>query len=272
MRSAAVLHPILKQPVMKQLLLLPLVLLGTLSFAQQGEIRGRVFGPTGESLPMAHVTTEVAGQMLGAVADMDGRFVLKPLPPGTYQVKLSYAGYRTKTLTGIHVTDRATYLSDERLAYSVISADTVEVIAYRRKLIDKEDPSRMSLLAEDLAHDATRKDPAGMVEKNFPGVTRSRTDDGLHFRGSRTENMVAFVDGVKVSGAMPRVPPSGISSISVYTGGLPARYGDVTGGVVVLETKNYFEMYEQERARQLMLAEKRARAEAEEYDDEESEP
>ncbi|HMC97583.1 MAG TPA: hypothetical protein VKG92_08025, partial [Flavobacteriales bacterium] len=61
-------------------------------------------------------------------------------------------------------------------------------------------------------------------------------------------NTVSFIDGVKQSGSVPRVPPSAISSISVYTGGLPARYGDVTGGVIVIETKTYAEMYEQARA------------------------
>jgi hypothetical protein len=37
----------------------------------------------------------------------------------------------------------------------------------------------------------------------------------------------------------------------VYTGGLPARYGDVTGGVIVIETKTYGEMYEAERRQAL---------------------
>ena len=83
------------------------------------------------------------------------------------------------------------------------------------------------------------------------GITAAPNGDGLYFRGSRTENMASYIDGVKVSGAVPRVPPSAISSISVYTGGLPARYGDVTGGVVVIETKTYAEMYEAARAAEL---------------------
>ena len=42
--------------------------------------------------------------------------------------------------------------------------------------------------------------------------------------------------------------------MSVYTGGLPARYGDVTGGVIVVETKTYGEMYEAERRRAIQRA------------------
>jgi outer membrane receptor protein involved in Fe transport len=105
----------------------------------------------------------------------------------------------------------------------------------------------MSLLAEDFAKDPTRRDPIQFLGKNFAGVTPAANGEGLYFRGSRTENMVSFIDGIKVSGAVPRVPPSAISSVSVYTGGLPARYGDVTGGVVVIETKTYAEMLQQAR-------------------------
>ena len=31
----------------------------------------------------------------------------------------------------------------------------------------------------------------------------------------------------------------------VYPGGLPAKYGDVTGGVVAIDTKSYFDLWQQ---------------------------
>jgi outer membrane receptor protein involved in Fe transport len=66
---------------------------------------------------------------------------------------------------------------------------------------------------------------------------------------------VSYLDGVKISGGVPRVPPSAISSVSVYTGGLPARYGDVTGGVIVFETRTYGEIHEAERRRAVQRTE-----------------
>jgi len=33
--------------------------------------------------------------------------------------------------------------------------------------------------------------------------------------------------------------------VAVYTGGVPAKYGDCTGGVVVIETKNYLSLYQE---------------------------
>jgi outer membrane receptor protein involved in Fe transport len=60
--------------------------------------------------------------------------------------------------------------------------------------------------------------------------------------------MAYYVDGVKVTGTNPGVSPDAISRVSVYTGGLPACYGDVTGGVVAIETKSYFDLYQQRNA------------------------
>ncbi|MCB0767751.1 MAG: carboxypeptidase regulatory-like domain-containing protein [Flavobacteriales bacterium] len=212
-----------------------------------GEIRGRVLDPEGKTLPSASVYTRIAGELVGTYTDLDGKFVLKPVPPGIHPVTVSFTGYTTQEITGVEVTpDRATYLNDVRMKL-MKDLKTFEKIGYKRKLIDRDDPSRMSLLASEFEDDPTRKDPIQFLSKNFAGVTAAPNGDGLYFRGARTENTVSFIDGVKISGGVPRVPPSAISSVSVYTGGLPARYGDVTGGVIVVETKTYGEMYEAER-------------------------
>ncbi len=220
-----------------------------------GEIRGRILDPAGEPVPMATIITEVSGQVHGTTSEMDGRFVLKPLSPGMYSVRISFVGFKTIDVPGVEVTsDRATYIADTRMKFHA-ALDTFEIVTYRRPQIIIDDPSRMSLLAEDFVKDPNKRNPIAFIGNNFAGVTQSIDGDGLHFRGSRTENMVSFIDGVKVSGAMPRIPPSAISSVSVYTGGIPAKYGDVTGGVVVIETKTYNEVFQAERARQARQAE-----------------
>ncbi len=54
-----------------------------------------------------------------------------------------------------------------------------------------------------------------------------------------------YIDGVKQDDNLRGVPGSSIGSLTVYVGGVPAKYGDVTGGVVVIETKSYFDLYNQ---------------------------
>jgi hypothetical protein len=225
--------------------------IGSASAQGLGEIRGRVLDVNGEPLWGASITTQAGELVHGTSADEDGRFVLKPLPPGLYSVRISMMNFRTAEMAGVEVTaDRANYIADVRLKDDNLLPG-YDVIGYKRKLIEIDDPSRQTLLASEFKKDPNIKNPVQFIAKSFAGITPAPNGDGLYFRGSRTENMVSYIDGIKVSGAVPRVPPSAISSISVYTGGLPARYGDVTGGVVVIETKTYGEMYEEARASQL---------------------
>ncbi|MFY8138858.1 MAG: hypothetical protein ACOVMR_12165, partial [Flavobacteriales bacterium] len=56
-------------------------------------------------------------------------------------------------------------------------------------------------------------------------------------------SVIYMIDGVKIRENVPNIPSCGISRMAVYTGGLPAKYGDTTGGVIVIETKNYLEDY-----------------------------
>jgi hypothetical protein len=39
--------------------------------------------------------------------------------------------------------------------------------------------------------------------------------------------------------------------MQLYTGGLPAKYGDTLGGVVVMESKSYFDLYRAWQSEQL---------------------
>ena len=46
--------------------------------------------------------------------------------------------------------------------------------------------------------------------------------------------------GVKSITSKIGIPGQAIGSIKVYTSGVPASYGDVSGGIIVMETKSYF--------------------------------
>ena len=87
---------------------LPLIiisLLGFQSLAQTGELRGRVTEKgTTESVPFAHVAAYLNGSLVqGAQSDFDGNYVIKPLSPGKYDIKVTYTGYTPADVTGIIV-------------------------------------------------------------------------------------------------------------------------------------------------------------------------
>jgi len=65
----------------------------------------------------------------------------------------------------------------------------------------------------------------------------SSADEGgeINFRGSRANATNYYVDGVRVSATS--IPDSEIEQLQVITGGVEARYGDVTGGIISITTK-----------------------------------
>jgi TonB-dependent Receptor Plug Domain. len=61
-------------------------------------------------------------------------------------------------------------------------------------------------------------------------------------RGARSGNMAYFIDGVKVNG-VGKIPGAAIGGLTVYTSAIPAKYGDTSGGVIIMETKSYADLY-----------------------------
>lgn len=212
-----------------------------------GEIHGKVIDDNGDPLEFVSVRAE-QGEVfaLGATTDTEGRFVLKPLQPGTYDVTVIGMGYNTRQLTGVRVDPGLiTRLDKIQLNNELLGPVTVERYKWDEPLIRMDDPARMVITTTQIEKNAVRKEPVRMIALLTPGVTKSKTSDELYFRGSRAGSMAYYVDGVKVTGTNPGVSADAISRVTVYTGGLPAKYGDVTGGVVAIETKSYFELYQQ---------------------------
>lgn len=73
-----------------------------------------------------------------------------------------------------------------------------------------------------------------------PAVYLGERNDKPNVRGSRSDATQYYVDGVKMIGSF-YIPKSAIKEISVITGGLPAMFGDATGGIVVITTKSYWD-------------------------------
>lgn len=218
--------------------------------AQTGTISGYVFNENGEPMAYAEVLIITESGNKGAVADFDGKFVVKPLNSGLYDIKVSFVGYHTKTITGVEVySDKITYLNKVELQPNFVIIEDIDVIAFKEKIIDPEEPSRITIRGADI-----QQMPGG--GRDIPNVLRSISSDvkvsdngkEIYFRGSRNSASAYYVDGVRVS-SLQGVVGSAIGSFMMYSGGVPAKYGDFTGGVVVVETKSYFDVENEWKAK-----------------------
>ncbi len=210
-----------------------------------GGIKGKVLdSETGGPLPFVNVVVEQSGRIVtGGSTDFDGKFFIKPLPAGTYDLKVKFVGYAPLQKSGVVVNADKITFTDMKMKSSAVEMETYEVVDYKVPLISKDNTSSGSTIgSEDMDKMATRS--VSGIAQQVGGVVAA--DDGsgsLNFRGARSDANYYFIDGIKVRAAANSLPQSAIEQVSVTTGGIPAQYGDVTGGVVSITTKGAASTY-----------------------------
>lgn len=232
---------------MKKIILNTLALLfSSILFAQNnmGEIKGTVYDENDETVISALVYVRQGENKISTMTDTDGNFTIKPLPSGTYNVVVDLAGNKT-FINGVIVDpDKITWLKNIKMGENIAGGFTVTT--YAIPLIKPEDPTAQTISAKMIEHSPLLRSPKQLIGSMSSEIQVSEAGD-VYVRGSRNDAVNYYIDGVKSTG-MSGVPGSAIGSITVYTGGVPAKYGDVTGGVVILETKSYFSLYNRWKA------------------------
>jgi len=230
---------------------LAICLLSGTTFAQiTGAIKGKVLNEaTEEPVAFANVYVEYGSKTIGTTTDFDGNFILKPLNSGTYNLTISFVGYQKKVIQGINVSaQKIEFVGTIPLAEGTEGTE-FKFVDYIDKLIDPEDPMAIPLRWEQIEKMPQLRNIEGLIASVGSGVYQKDEGQPLHFRGARDDANHYFVDGIKVKGPGFGIPSTSIGEMTVYTGGVPAQYGDITGGVVIVETKSYFDLYNRYKAK-----------------------
>ncbi|MFC1595377.1 carboxypeptidase-like regulatory domain-containing protein [Gemmatimonadota bacterium] len=105
-----------------------------------GNIQGRVLDQNGNPLPAANISVmgpSLQGQS-GAFSFKDGSFMVPHIPPGIYEVTISYIGYRIVIIQDVSVKlGRTTPISEVWLEEQPIEMEPVIVTGGARSLIDQ---------------------------------------------------------------------------------------------------------------------------------------
>ena len=202
--------------------------------SQLGELRGKIIdAKSKKALDYASITLELNGIVKAQVlSDDDGEFIIKPLQPGTYTIKVSYSGYQGQVLSGVNVvSDQATY---QNISLTPTEGKTLDVvnIKVKKDLVDKEGAARTTIT-----------NPVNLPQRNVnmiantaPGVD-ARAGATPNIRGARADGTAYYIDGVRVQAGSTTVPTNAIDQVQIITGGTPAQYGDFTGGAISISTK-----------------------------------
>lgn len=207
-----------------------------LVFSQSGALQGKISDKeTGELLPFVNVIVEIGGTMVGGgSSDFNGAYVVKPIPPGKYDIKATYVGYKPLFIKGVVIEADKIRFVDIQLEATAQTLETFEVIDYKVPLISKDQTaSGATVTSEEIAKMPNRS--ANSIASTVGGVFSADGERG-RVRGAREDATEMYIDGVKVRGSSA-LPAQAIEQVDVVLGGVPAQYGDATGGIINVTTK-----------------------------------
>ncbi|MEX0965730.1 MAG: TonB-dependent receptor [Bacteroidia bacterium] len=222
------------------LFLVPLFLLVASAIqAQDATLKGKVTDKeTAEALIGANVYFK--GTTKGEITDIDGKYEIRDISSGTYDLVFSYMGYEQLVMTGLRFEPGEQKTINVQMKMSALTFGEEVVIIGKKPLIDVEQGQTERTISTENIEAA----PARNIEQILntqAGVQNSPT--GLHIRGGRTYETGFFIDGVSAkdplsgNGIGLDLGSNSISQLEITTGGSGVEYGNNTAGVVNTRTR-----------------------------------
>ncbi len=219
-----------KRRVLQSILLVAIPYLAMSQTALQGKVTD---AESGEAILFCNVALYHNGVLiLGAETDLDGNYSFSNIDPGTYDLEVSYVGYQTLRTTGVLVLAGKVNRADITLSPGVVLEEVV-VTDYKVPLIEQDNTTSGGVVTSEQIRNLPSKS-ISTIAATTAGIS-SRDGESVAIRGSRSNATDYYIDGVRVFGNL--LPQSEIDQLQVITGGIEARYGDVTGGIISITTK-----------------------------------
>lgn len=224
-----------------------LVLLAIIPFLLFAGTTGKLVGSikdaqTGEPLIGANILIE--GTDFGAATNIRGEYVILNIPPGRYNVRISFIGYETVLYTDvIIIVDQTTPLSADLNPQS-IEVDEIVVIA-ETPMIRKDLTSTISVISREDIESLPVSTFTQLLSLQAGVVT---TGNNLHIRGGRSNEIAFLVDGMYVTdpllgGLATQINNDAIQEMSLLSGTFNAEYGNSMSGIVNIVTRDGTEKF-----------------------------
>ena len=226
------------------------LLLPMISFAQTGEIKGRIIDVnTNEPIPFANVI--ISGTQKGSSSDFDGNFIISNIKPGFVRLSATAVGYKTIITVELQVKVSHPAFTEVRMTPTQVKLEEVIVRAspYER---DKESPVSLRTLGiSEIEKDPGSNRDISKVIQNLPGVSSSVSyrNDVIIRGGGPSENRF-YLDEVEIptlnhfstqgssGGPVGIINADFLSEVNLYSGAFPARRGNALSSVIEMKMKN----------------------------------
>ncbi len=229
---------------LRSFFVLLLVCVSSAAFAIS-RIQGALTDQSGNPIINAVVNVTQGNLPVGSgLTDFDGNYTVAPVPPGTYTVTFTYLNFRD-VVPGVQVGADAIATVNNKMNTSASTSATggkdvvvTAVKPFKKPLIDFKAPPHGMRTADELEHAPTTSqiEMAGLTTQGY----QQRRSGTLSLGGGRGTNTTVIVDGVMLAAGNAQFADQAqgsVDQVSTYTSGIPARYGDATGGIVTITTK-----------------------------------
>ncbi len=215
----------------------------TASFAQNGVVKGRMFNETNNE-PLEFGTVFLQGTNYGGYTDSLGRFEIRNIPPGLYNLEARYSGFAPEFISEVQVTNSKPYVVEIAMVEKANETDSVLIVASPFKQQEETPLSLRTIGTSEIKRNPGGNRDISKVIQSLPGVasTVSFRNDILIRGGSPNENRF-YIDGIEVpninhfatqgasGGPVGLINVDFIGEVDFYSGAFPANRGNALSSV-----------------------------------------
>ncbi|MCL5031054.1 MAG: TonB-dependent receptor [Bacteroidetes bacterium] len=210
------------------LLFLPMIVFA----GTTGKIKGKVTDlQTGEPLIGANIV--VVGTSFGAATDIKGEYAISNLDAGVYELKASYLGYKTVTISNVRVNADLTAEINFQLPATGVAVGEVEIVA-KRPLINKSNTNAIRTTTNEQIESLPIRGVDNIIALT-PGVILQ--NNTIYVRGGRQDEVGYYLEGTNITSALNGsrqvyLSQDALEEVSVQAGGYTAEFGGANAGII----------------------------------------
>lgn len=226
------------------------------AFSQEmGSLKGTVIDKDNGD-PLISATVFIKGTKKGANTKFDGTFLIKDIPAGTYDIEISYIGFKKYEITGLEIKPGKLQSIEVLMLSDVSTTEEVVVTAKAVKetgaalLKERQKAAAFSdaIGAQEIARSGGND--AGDALKKVTGATVVGGKQVL-IRGLGNRYALTQLNGASLASADPdqktvdmdMFQAGMIENITTIKTATPDKPGDFTGGAVDIKTKSFPEKF-----------------------------
>lgn len=250
-RALAREHAALLVAALTAALLVPAPLLAQEGAAKAGRIGGRVLAAE-DAASISSAEVQILDTDIGTLTDLEGRYFIRDVPAGSYDLRFRSLGYGTKTVTGVTVrpgetTELTVSLETKAVAVGDLTVSVEQARGTASSLLDRQRTA--TAFTDAVGSQQISRSPdsdAAEAARRISGVTLAE-GKYVYVRGLGKRYSQTTLNGSSLPSPDPdrsTVPldlfPSGyLESLTTQKTFTPDQSGEFSGGVMQIETKEF---------------------------------